>query len=189
MLVRAKRLKSNAGQLSPRHPVERRIWPVWVAVIVGWNCLPLMSYTVPMFLTSLPELATTPIANLIRLLAAVVGTLCFAMTVACWIQMRESWGIATTPGVKTRLITDGMYAWVRHPIYALSVTMMTATFVAVPSTAVAAIAIIHITFMHIKARTEEAELLKLHGQDYQTFCEQTGRFIPSFRRHRSLTTG
>jgi len=186
MLIRAKRLNSNAGQLKPTQQLEQRIWPVWVAVIMGWNCYPVLAYVYPTWLTAIPDTATTDTVNAIRLLAAVIGVLCFAVTVNCWIQMKESWGIATTPGVKTRLITTGLYAWVRHPIYALSVTLMTMTAIVVPSPLVLLIAAIHITFMHIKARTEEAELLKLHGEDYQQFCHQTGRFVPKLWRQRAV---
>lgn len=182
MLIRSRRLQSAAGRLKPQQKTESKVWPFWVAVIIGWNVVPILGFTRPLAIFAMADAAAQPGMVAVRAVASGLGVACLAMTIVCWVQMRESWGIATIPGVKTRLIRDGMYSLVRHPIYALSVVLMALTAIVVPSLPMIVIAVLHITFMNIKASTEESELLKIHGDDYERMCALTGRFIPRLRR-------
>ena len=41
-----------------------------------------------------------------------------------------------------------------------------------------AIAVVHVTLMHLKARNEEAHLAAVHGEAYARYAARTGRFVP-----------
>lgn len=86
--------------------------------------------------------------------------------------------MAVTPREKTRLVTTGLYRAIRHPIYALSILLMTATAVVLPTAPMIAVAVVHVTLMNLKARNEERHLLAVHGEAYADYLAGTGRFLP-----------
>ena len=184
------RIRAKFGHRTAARPsnlVERMIWPLWVAVITGWITFPLTSVWLNRPWISLPEMAHDPFFVQLRLAAAVVGILCLVATICCWIEMGGSWRIAVIPGEKTKLITTGLYAYVRHPIYALSICLMLATVVIVPSPLMIVVALIHFAFMHLKSLVEERSLLSIHGTAYEELCERTGRYFPRWSGARSFS--
>jgi protein-S-isoprenylcysteine O-methyltransferase Ste14 len=94
--------------------------------------------------------------------------------------MGKSWRMGVTRE-RTELIMDGLYAYIRHPIYAFSILLMLCTVVVVPTMPMVAVAVLHIALMILKARNEERFLLSLHGEAYARFCRATGRFFPLLR--------
>jgi protein-S-isoprenylcysteine O-methyltransferase Ste14 len=85
----------------------------------------------------------------------------------------------------TSLVTEGLFARIRHPIYAFSIAMMIATATVLPTPAMIAIAAVHVLLMNVKARREEAHLARLHGEAYARYVERTGRFLPALAARRS----
>jgi protein-S-isoprenylcysteine O-methyltransferase Ste14 len=151
----------------PSSRAERFLWPTWVPVIVLWNVLPWLA------------LSRSPNWLLLRFLAALLGAGCFVATVVCWMQLGKNWSMAVVPGQKTELVQTGPYALVRHPIYALSIALMLCSVVVVPTRPMLTLAVLHLSFLWIKARNEEQFLHVLHGRLYTDYCGRTGRFVPS----------
>jgi protein-S-isoprenylcysteine O-methyltransferase Ste14 len=114
----------------------------------------------------------------LRWLGAGFGLVCLALSIECWRRMGKNWRMAVAPDQRTELVTTGLYKYVRHPIYALSIILMLCTFVVVPTGPVVVMAAIHITLMIMKARNEERFLLGAHGAAYEQYCRQAGRFLP-----------
>jgi len=104
--------------------------------------------------------------------------------VAAWIGIPWATLAHLDIGVATRapLITDGFFAYIRHPIYAFSMLLMLCSVAIVPTTPMLAVAAIHIVMMNAKARSEERHLLAVHGDAYARYLRTSGRFLP---RHRS----
>jgi len=92
--------------------------------------------------------------------------------------MGKSWRMAVTPRERTELVTTGLYAYLRHPIYALSILLMLCSAVVVATVPMLVVAAIHIALMVLKARNEERFLLTVHGDAYRSYCRRTGRFFP-----------
>jgi protein-S-isoprenylcysteine O-methyltransferase Ste14 len=92
--------------------------------------------------------------------------------------MGKSWRMGIDPNEKTQLVFSGPYAYVRHPIYALSSWMMVGSVLAVPTVAMCVLAIIHISFLQWEARREEKYLVQLHGPGYVEYLAHVGRFVP-----------
>ena len=82
------------------------------------------------------------------------------------------------PGETTALVITGPFAWVRHPIYALSSALMLASLAAVPHPALAVVAAIHLLFLQWEARREERHLLAAQGETYADYLRHVGRFTP-----------
>jgi protein-S-isoprenylcysteine O-methyltransferase Ste14 len=172
------RYRTSAGGL-PRTGRERWMWMLWVPAILLWQVLPMMGMTADHLLLRTPEFASSnPLLLTFRLAAAVTAVTAFALTVPCWLGMGRNWSMAIVPGKKCRLITDGMFARVRHPIYSLSILLMASTMIVTLSPAMLLVGVMHITMLTMKTISEERYLVQVHGDDYLQYCRQTGRFLP-----------
>ncbi len=95
--------------------------------------------------------------------------------------MGRDWRMAVDSDPAQRLITDGMFARVRHPIYSFSILLMVCTMVIVPTPLILVLGSVHIGLMIVKAHNEERHLLGIHGESYARYLAQTGRFLPRLR--------
>ncbi|MGE5608956.1 MAG: methyltransferase family protein, partial [Bacillota bacterium] len=111
-------------------------------------------------------------------LGVAIAAIAFAATWACWRKMGKSWRMGIDPNEHTQLIVTGPYAYVRHPIYALSSLLMLATVAIIPSPLILLVALAHLALLQWEARREEKHLLNQHGTTYAAYYTQVGRFIP-----------
>lgn len=165
----------RAANFLPPEPLGRALRILWYPLVAGWVACP--------FLTGLlrhPPPPLRPLFNvtIIAVLAVIVALAALAGTLVCWKRMGRSWRMGIDPGEKTQLIFTGPYAFVRHPIYALSSLLMIASFFAVPTPAMIVIAIGHLFFLQWEARREERYLVQLHGDQYVNYMRHVGRFVP-----------
>jgi len=96
----------------------------------------------------------------------------------CSLALYESarhviWGrgfyIAWSGDVPEALCERGPYAYIRHPIYALSILLVAATAFVLPTWPMIAIALTNATLVNLKARNEERHLLGMHGDAYAAY--------------------
>lgn len=184
------RVRRRARKLSnvivPRLLIERLMWLVWVPLIVAWMSLPFIAVAQSPEshpIVALPRIVVTESSLVIvRWAGVAVGVVCLLLSILCWAHMGRDWRMGIDPSQKTRLIIDGPFTWVRHPIYSLSMLLMACSLVAVPILPVAVMLVLHFGLMHLKARNEERHMQELFGDSYVAYCHQTGRFIPRFRK-------
>lgn len=178
MIVRVRRKTRKAPGVVPKQRLERLMWLVWVPLVVAWLALPYLAATRLAAPWAIPAFALAAPWPVIRWTAAALGVACLALSIECWMRMGTRWRMAVVPGEKTELVTGGLYAHIRHPIYALSVALMILSAVVVPTLPMLAVAAIHVGLMVVKARNEEAFLLGAHGEVYARYAARTGRFLP-----------
>jgi protein-S-isoprenylcysteine O-methyltransferase Ste14 len=154
----------------PREKTGQFMRLFWLPIIGIWISMPWL------YLRHVH--AVDPLREVIAVCGAVVCALALAASYHCWHEMGTSWRIGIDPSEKTNLIVSGAYRYVRHPIYALSISMVWGTLAAAPSIPLLVIAILHTTLMRIEARREEKFMLRVHGQTYQDYLDKVGRFIP-----------
>ena len=183
MAARMRRRTGRAANFVPTEPVGRGLRVIWQPVVWAWVGLPM--YTAfaarpPMALRLSYDLPAVRWAAVAAVVAAYVATR------VCWRRMGKSWRMGIDPGERTALIVTGPYAFVRHPIYALSSGMMLATLAAVPSPAMAVAAVLHLLLLQWEARREERHLSVVHGPAYDRYRAATGRFVPRLPRGRNV---
>jgi protein-S-isoprenylcysteine O-methyltransferase Ste14 len=179
-LVRKLRHGHSVGLL-PQKPMERWMWLLWVPVVGLWNILPWAAWTshraplcVPAFVHTTPALAS------LRTAAAASAIACYLLTLPCWLKMGRSWGLAVLRDRSQTLVQTGIYGFIRHPIYALSLALMLCSVLVVATAPMLIVAALHLTLLLLKARSEEESLLAVHGQAYLEYTRRTGRFFPPF---------
>ena len=177
MIVRVRRhLRKDAG-LVPEQARERMMWLVWVPLVASWIALPWLATSHAEPWLAVPPWARDGLPFAVRVVAALVAIACLLATARCWKRMGDDWRMDVSSR-STALITDGPFRRIRHPIYAFSILLMICTAVVLPTPPMIAIAVVHVTLMHVKARNEEAHLASVHGAAYAQYAARTGRFVP-----------
>ena len=167
------RFRGPAGAL-PKTRLERRMWIIWLPNTAAWVAFPWLAWNRAE--TWLGDAGW--VFDQLRWPAALVAIAAFGLTSHCWLSMGSNWTMAVNPKKKTALITHGPFAVVRHPIYALSLTLMACTMVAIPAWPMWLVGAIHISMILTKVASEERYLRQVHGADYDRYCQQTARFLP-----------
>jgi protein-S-isoprenylcysteine O-methyltransferase Ste14 len=183
MMIKVSRKNRKRGRvLVPQQRKERIMGLVWVPLVLAWMVLPLIAADRPVDETlwlAIPGWAASNAAAIsIRFAAAALAIVWLGMSIVCWRKMGRQWRMAVDPTQESPLIVDGPFAIVRHPIYALSIALMTCSLIVVPTPPMLVIAVTHIALMLAKARNEEDHLRTRHGAAYDDYCRRTGRFVP-----------
>ena len=79
------------------------------------------------------------------------------------------------------LVASGPYRWVRHPFYVAVALTIVANGLAAANWFLLVAGGVVVTLLVVRTRTEEEKLLLRFGDSYQTYMEQTGRFLPKVR--------
>jgi protein-S-isoprenylcysteine O-methyltransferase Ste14 len=175
LLRKARRKVGRFANLIPGEIVGQITRIVWIPMIGLWIVLPILGGFGIEGNWLMTPLFNAPIAQWI---AVAVAAIAWALTLECWRKMGKSWRIGIDPDEKTKLIVTGAYAYLRHPIYALSSVLMLATAAAWPTPSLIAIAIVHLIFLQFEARREEMHLIRMHGEIYADYCRKTRGFFP-----------
>lgn len=185
LVVKTRQRTGKSANFFPPEKLGRLLRILWIPAVGGWVAFPLLMALVK----SLP-VAFRPVWNVSLLadVASAVAVACLALTWICWQRMGKSWRMGINPDEKTRLIVSGPYAYVRHPIYALSTLLMLASVLAAPCPAMFVCGAIHVAFLHWEARREERYLVAIHGETYARYRRAVGGFLPrSFTAFRTET--
>lgn len=175
LVLKTRKLTGKAANFVPPEPLGRLLRILWYPTVVAWIVLPLIGAfwrDAPQFIHAYRAI---PILHWAGLAIAIVA---MGATLVCWKRMGKSWRMGIDPNEKTRLVFSGPFAYVRHPIYALSSILMLATLVAAPSPALGIAAFIHLLFLQWEARREERYLIQTHGATYEDYMRHVGRFTP-----------
>ena len=113
----------------------------------------------------------------------VVALAGFAATLAAQTGLGTSWRIGVDPGERTDLVTTGVFAHVRNPIFTAMVAAQAGVVLVVPTwVGVAALAAL-VAAVQLQVRAvEEPYLLATHGSSYRDYAAVTGRFVPGMGR-------
>jgi len=79
------------------------------------------------------------------------------------------------------VVTEGIYGYIRHPIYTANLIMIFGLFVATGDLLVIAIWCVMLGYYHRSARLEESDLQQ-EFPSYRRYMESTGRFMPKLLR-------
>jgi protein-S-isoprenylcysteine O-methyltransferase Ste14 len=135
-------------------------------------------------LAGLPPVSLLDVAA-IRGAGAAIAVVGILATVGAQWQMGESWRIGVDPDERTGLVTAGVFARVRNPIFtamliaATGFTLLVANWVAVAGWVALVVA------LEVQVRAvEEPYLARTHGDAYEAYAAAAGRFVPKIGRAR-----
>lgn len=178
LVIKTKKLTGKAANFVPPEKLGRLVRVVWYPAVVAWVVLPIV---IAFLKDPPPGLRMFWYESWPRWIAVGVALVVYYLTLICWRKMGRDWRMGIDPNEKNTLIISGPYALVRHPIYALQCSLAVLTFLAVPTVAVAVIAVLQCLLLQWEARREEGHMLSVHGDVYGDYMRQVGRFVPRGR--------
>lgn len=105
------------------------------------------------------------------------------LTVVAQVQMGASWRIGVEAGERTELVTTGLFALVRNPIFTGMLAFAGGVALLVPNLPTIVGAVLAALTIHAQVRlVEEPHLVGVHGTAYRTWAAATGRFVPGLGR-------
>lgn len=78
----------------------------------------------------------------------------------------------------TELVTEGLYAHIRHPLYSSLLFLAWGAFFKQPSWAGGCLAAVASGFLFMTAKIEEVENIAYFGEAYQEYMKRTRMFVP-----------
>ena len=114
----------------------------------------------------------------IRLIFVLIGILCFIIGITLWLKAviidRLDAHI-----IKNELVTTGVYAYVRNPVYSAFMFVCTGVLLIYGNLILLLLPIIYWGFMTVLMKsTEEKWLEDLYGQEYVQYRQRVNRCIP-----------
>jgi protein-S-isoprenylcysteine O-methyltransferase Ste14 len=131
--------------------------------------------------------ALDPVAALDRagvrwagLVTAIVGAVA---TVVAQLEMGASWRIGVDPDEHTDLVTGGLFAVARNPIFTAMIITVVGLAFASPTWLALVGAAVTVASIELQVRrVEEPYLLSTHGAAYREYAARVGRFVPVLGR-------
>lgn len=170
VMMKVIRMTSKTGQSAnviPKESLGYLSRAIMLPLILLWIALPWQAaFSTPVF------------SNALGYLGAALCFIGFTCTLYCWHYMGNAWRIGIDPKEKTRLITDGPFKHIRHPIYALSMLLMLGSLFSVQSIGMLILFCVHWIIFTLEALREERYLTQIYGEAYRHYINQTNRFLP-----------
>ncbi len=112
-----------------------------------------------------------------------VGAVIFLISI--WLLHRSHadlgklWSSTVEPEPKQRLLTDGVYKRIRHPMYTAHVLWGIAQTLLLPNLIAGPLALVLIfAVIGLRVPREEQAMLEEFGDDYRRYIKTTGRILP-----------
>ncbi|MFD0267455.1 methyltransferase family protein [Streptomyces sp. NPDC127106] len=114
------------------------------------------------------------------LAVALVG---MALTSVAQMAMGASWRVGVDAGERTALVTSGVFARVRNPVFTAMALTALGFALMVPNLLAGAALVTLVVAVQLQVRVvEEPYLASVHGDDYAAYGARTGRFLPGLGR-------
>ena len=106
-----------------------------------------------------------------------VGLVILALSI---FKLGASLTASPIPKNDSELKTDGLYKWMRHPIYTGLIATALGLAIEAESLLAILVALVLIALLNYKAKWEESFLLRRYPE-YRTYMSKTGRFVPRLK--------
>ncbi len=124
-----------------------------------------------------------PVPAFIRWAGVVLGLAALACQVWVHATLQNRCFSVTIPGEPCKLVTDGPYRWVRHPMYVALMVYFVALALVSAFSPFVFLALLMIALLRRAALAEERPLAERHPGEYEEYAARTPRFIPRFKLH------
>jgi protein-S-isoprenylcysteine O-methyltransferase Ste14 len=120
------------------------------------------------------QLIDSPAAKLAGAVLTTVGLIIFILA---FVSFGDSWRIGVDEKTPGALVTAGIFAISRNPIYVFLDLWFFGTFLINGTLIFLIFALLTIVAVHWQILQEESFLVKLYGQAYRDYCARTGRYL------------
>jgi protein-S-isoprenylcysteine O-methyltransferase Ste14 len=155
-------------------------WTAGVAASLGLALAPLAPLATLFAWPGGSLLITVPSLHVAGAILALVGN---AGGLLAQLAMGSSWRVGVDTSERTQLVTRGMFAWVRNPIFSFISLSVLGLALLVPNPLSLLAGALTLVGIEVQVRAvEEPHLLRMHGTDYARYAARVGRFLPAIGR-------
>ncbi len=117
----------------------------------------------------------------VRWLGVGIGSLC--VLGIYWLFVSIGSGITPTSATRKehKLVTRGIYHWVRHPLYTVGSSFIGAFGLMADNWFIIMMAALAFIAMAVRTPKEEANLIAKFGDEYRNYMKTTGAFLPKLK--------
>ena len=119
-----------------------------------------------------------PLPQWLRWLGVGLGTFGVAALIGVHRALGKYWSPYLRLQDDHRLVTDGPYRWVRHPMYSVLIGLMVALGLISANWLVILLCAFRIAVLYARIGNEEAMMISRFGDQYRAYMRTTGRLVP-----------
>lgn len=163
-----------------RRPMGERVYDtLMICVTMFWIYL-LVAGAWRLSLDWLPGSLTATVMNsrAVKLVGAALIVAAPVLYVAALRSMGESWRIGIDQEKPGPLVTTGLFAWSRNPIYTAMDLLIIGSFLIHGRVIYLIVGAAMLLLVHGIIRREERFLAGRYGDAYRTYCTRVGRYAP-----------
>lgn len=150
------------------------VGPIYVYTIALFTIIAFLCRNMPVFEAGK--------LTFVRIPLLILGAILIALGIIIWI-MAVIVSKVDDNIKKNHLVTTGIYAWVRNPIYSAFMIANTGIILIIGNAFFFVLPFVYWLFMTVLMKhTEEKWLRKLYGQEYEDYCKRVNRCIPWKRK-------
>jgi len=112
-------------------------------------------------------------AKVVGLVATLSGLLIYGLALRAF---GASWRLGIDRAAPGSLVTDGIFAWTRNPIYVALDLLAIGTFLVMGRLLFLALGLIIVAMLHGQIRREERFLVEAYSDAYREYCARVGRY-------------
>lgn len=116
-------------------------------------------------------------SEFVSLIGCAVVTFGFVVFLLAFISFGDSWRIGFDTRTPGSLVTTGIFAYTRNPIYLGMILWFFGIFLINRSLIFIIFALLAVFAVHWQILQEESFLTKLYGKPYQTYLQRTARYL------------
>jgi len=147
----------------------------WFVVMVTGIVSPETQFLPPSLEIRLIDSVQTKLAGMILVILG------FIVFTAAWVTLGNSWRVGNREENDSGLITQGIYAISRNPIYLFFILYLTGIFLINGALIFLIFAVLVALNLHYLTLEEETSLSKVHGLSFRDYCAVTNRYITWLR--------
>jgi protein-S-isoprenylcysteine O-methyltransferase Ste14 len=117
-----------------------------------------------------------PVQGVLGAAALVASLILFRVTHK---QLGQNWSVSLDTRQGHELVTDGLYAWVRHPMYSSFFLSAVAQLLLLPNWIAGPAGLIGIGLLFgFRVKREEQLMIETFGEAYRAYMRRTARIVP-----------
>lgn len=107
-----------------------------------------------------------------------LGLVCIPLIYWLFSSIRTGITPVSTTRKEHKLVTDGIYRYVRHPLYTVGSSLYISFALMADNWFIFLLAVLAFIAMAYRTPKEEANLIEKFGDEYREYMKRTGRFLP-----------
>lgn len=155
-----------------------------IETVAGWLLVAALVAGVAAPIAAIAGLAMVIDSDPARIIGLVVAVAGILVTFLAQVAMGSEWRIGIDKTESTGLVTGGVFAIVRNPIFSAMIITAIGFALLVPNAIAFAAVVLLVLAIELQVRyVEEPHLRELHGHHYSDYAATVGRFLPVMGRN------